>query len=117
MSCIECHKTLTNDDAYGHDCEFKRFDIEVFKWFDKINGNAYHAVNIYEFKEGWNLIYSSGLTYGYGEQYKETAKDWLIKNGYLDVKDRFNHELLRNLINWNVKNALKRDLKKIGVKQ
>jgi hypothetical protein len=81
---------------------------EVFKWFDKINGNTYHAVNLYDLEH--NLIYSSGLNYGYGEHYKQTLKAGLKKlNLYIEIP-------LSDYVFFSVnENALKRDLKKIEV--
>ncbi len=73
-----------------------KFTVEPARWHDKVNGNTYHSVTILNSKG--KLLYRSGITYGYGEQYKETAKKWLMKHGYLKNEDRFNHELLRNNI-------------------
>ena len=92
-----------------------KYICDVNKWFDRINGNTYHSVNITDADTN-KLIYSSGLTYGYGEQYKQTAKDGLIKLGLYKEENRFNHEFNKNLFYWSVnENALKRDLKKIEV--
>jgi len=89
--------------------------VNAFKWFDKINGNTYHAVNITDVKTN-KIIFSSGLTYGYGEQYIYTALEGLIELGLFKKEDIHNHELIRNLINFSVnENSLKRDLKKIEV--
>jgi hypothetical protein len=79
-----------------------KYIAEVFKWFDKINGNTYHAVNLYDL--GHNLIYSSGLCYGYGEHYKQTLKAGLKK---------LNIELPLNIFFSVNEKALKRDLKKV----
>jgi hypothetical protein len=48
--------------------------IEGRRWFQKTYGNTYHSVRIY--KDG-ECIYYSGKHYGYGDQYLQTALDWL----------------------------------------
>ena len=78
-----------------------RYIIEGRRWFDKINGNTYHTVFIVN--TGTNKqIYESQVTYGYGDQYRHTAIDWLIANNYLKETDRFNHELMRDEFYFNV---------------
>ena len=87
-----------------------KYIIEGRKWFDKINGNTYHSVSIIDTETGKN-IYNSPITYGYGNQYRETAKDYLISNGLLKETDRFNHELIRETLYFNVVEvSRKRDL-------
>ena len=83
-----------------------KYVCNVFKWFDKINGNTYHAVNLYDLNN--NLIVSSGLCYGYGEQYNQTLKKHLIDlNLYVEKP-------LTDYIFFNInENSLKRDLKKL----
>ncbi len=46
------------------------------RWFDKINGNTYHSVQV--FING-KLIAEQGLTYGYGDHYRQTAFELLEK--------------------------------------
>lgn len=92
-----------------------KYICDVKIWFDKINGNTYHSVNITDADTN-KLIYSSGLTYGYGEQYEQTAKTALIKLGLYDKKNTYNHEFNKSLFHWSINdNALKRDLKKVEV--
>jgi len=87
-----------------------KFIIEGRKWFDKINGNTYHNVEITNASDNVKL-YESGITYGYGEQWKETAMDWLIKHGLWLEKQRNDHKLLRYSIYFNVTEvSRKRDL-------
>lgn len=52
--------------------------IEGRKYFDKVNGNTYHSVRIFENGE---QIFHHGMTYGYGDQYLQTAIDGLEKLG------------------------------------
>ena len=88
-----------------------KYIVEAKKWRDKINGNTYHSVNITS-TETNKLIFSSGLTYGYGEQYRHTAIKGLIRLGLIEGKDKNCEEL----IYFNVdENALKRDLKKVEI--
>lgn len=64
------------DDArpYVRLCRLPRYHFEGRRWFQKSAGNTYHSVRIYENGE---LIHSSGQHYGYGEQYLQTAIEWL----------------------------------------
>lgn len=50
------------------------------RWFDRINGNTYHSVQI--LIDGLP-VHQIGRTYGYDQQYVQTAKDWLTDNEYL----------------------------------
>jgi len=86
--------------------------VQANRWFDKINGNTYHSVDITDAQTN-KLIFSSGGVYGYGDQWRHTAIDGLIRFGIFKEEDRFNHELIREQFYFNVnENALKRDLKK-----
>lgn len=62
------------------------FHIEGRRWFDKTYGNTYHTVRI--FQEGKELVYIP-FTYGYGEQYLQTAIDWLIANNLMGLDLHF----------------------------
>ena len=78
----------------------QKFVIVGKKWHDKINGNTYHAVNIIDAGSD-KLIFSSGLTYGYGEAWRQTAYEGLIKLKLAAEADRHNHELNRkDLFMW-----------------
>jgi hypothetical protein len=84
-----------------------KYIANVFKWFDKVNGNTYHGINLYDLNN--NLVLSTGLVYGYGEHYFQTLKEHLIKLNLYEDKP------LKEYIFFNVnENCLKRDLKKIG---
>lgn len=89
-----------------------KYLIEAYEWFDKLNGNSYHSVDITDLKTN-KLIFSSGLAYGYGEQYKQTAYSGLVKLGLAKEEDRHNHKLnSERFIYRMTENCLKRDLKK-----
>ena len=49
----------------------KEITVIVKKWFDKTYGNTYHSIQF----ELNNKMFHSGLTYGYGSQYKQTFKE------------------------------------------
>ena len=88
------------------------YEIEVNKWFDKINGNTYHSVNIFSNIEN-KYIFSSGLCYGYGEQYKQITKEALINMDLLSKDNLYNYELLKETLHYTVNTGLKKELKKL----
>lgn len=57
--------------------------IEGRRWFHKGPGNTYHSVRI--FKDG-ALLVCLPYQYGYGEQWIETALEWLEANGHIQRK-------------------------------
>jgi hypothetical protein len=64
--------------------------IEGRRWFQKTYGNTYHSVRIWQ--DGKQIAYLP-YQYGYGEQWLQTALDWmrannLLPNGGLDDKGR-----------------------------
>lgn len=60
----------------------KHYVILGRKWFDKINGNTYHSVVVYE--DGIKIGYNN-FCYGYGGQYLQTAS--LIISNHLGEHD------------------------------
>lgn len=52
----------------------------VKKWFDKANGNTYHSVEYHDPVTGKTI--TSGMVYGYGDQFKVTAYEMMVKHGY-----------------------------------
>lgn len=48
------------------------------RWFQKSYGNTYHTVRVVVNDEE----FISDITYGYGDHYKETARQLLQSNGY-----------------------------------
>jgi hypothetical protein len=70
-----------------------KYLIEGYRWFDKVNGNIYHTVVITDIKTG-NVIYKSPhVVYGYGQQWKYTAYDELVKLNLAKKEDIHNHDL------------------------
>ena len=74
-----------------------KFYVTTQRWTDRVNGNTYHAVQIENLKTG-KTIFKSGFTYGYGDHYRQTAIDYLIKRKLLKASNRYNHELIRKTI-------------------
>lgn len=70
----------------------KKYLILGKLWFQKSYGNTYHSVKIIDLENG-ETVSVIPKTYGYGEQYRQTAYDKLVSLGLVDKKDRFNHEL------------------------
>lgn len=57
--------------------------IEGRRWFQKSYGNTYHSVRI--FLDGKQIAHIP-QSYGYGDQYLQTAREWLRSNGYPDME-------------------------------
>ena len=68
--------------------ELRSLYIQGRLWFDKSGGNTYHAVSI---STNGKWLIDIGMTYGYGDQYLQTALDWLKKFGIVskEVKHLF----------------------------
>mgnify|MGYP000201173333 CR=1 FL=1 len=52
--------------------------IEAKRWFQRSYGNTYHTVTVFVNDE----VLRSNITYGYGNQYLQTAAELLKDNGY-----------------------------------
>lgn len=48
------------------------------RWFERVNGNTYHSVAVYD---GKRLVGKADFAYGYGDQYRQTALDIAVKAG------------------------------------
>ena len=68
------------------------------RWFDKVNGNTYHSVEI--FIDGV-MVKNIGMTYGYDDCYIQTAMEWLFENGYVTEKYSPSRYFRENGINFN----------------
>ena len=53
------------------------------RWFDKVNGNTYHTAEI--LIDG-KPVHKVPFTYGYGEQYVQSAGEWLHKQGLIKLE-------------------------------
>lgn len=69
----------------------RKYVVEGRKWFDRINGNTYHSVTVTDVQTG-KVVFHDPFTYGYGDQWRQTAYDGLVELKLVDAKDRFNHE-------------------------
>lgn len=47
------------------------------RWFQKSYGSTYHTVTV---DIDGERVFSSGQTYGYGDQYQQTAWEWINAN-------------------------------------
>ena len=57
------------------------------RWFQKTYGNTYHSATILIDGEE---VHKTPEEYGYGDQYLQTAVEWLIKHKF--IPDVTNHE-------------------------
>ena len=66
--------------------------VEARLWFDKTYGNTYHSVRL---EVNGLSVGQVGLTYGYGQQYEQTALTYLKKIGLVSEGVRYLSELQR----------------------
>ena len=86
----------------------KSLFIEGRLWFDKINGNTYHAVRI---QANGQIIGQVPMTYGYGDMWQYTALDWLKDKGLVSQEVRSIYELREHAeVYMTATDTLKRDL-------
>lgn len=69
--------------------------IEGRRWFQRSYGNTYHSVRIYT---NGRCAYVSDKQYGYGDQFLQTAFDWLTKNGHPECVSNAGTRFLREEI-------------------
>jgi hypothetical protein len=69
--------------------------IKGKRWFQKSYGNTYHSVRI--FKDNEQLVYLP-FQYGYGEQFLQTAIDWLKANGEIPADAEYGTHYLRETL-------------------
>ena len=98
-----------------------KYVANAVRWFDKVNGNTYHSVNITRIEDGAKIY--CPYEYGYGEHYKQTALTAMVENGWLPEeyisnvnnipagkKGYYMYERENGYpIMWNVTDGLKRD--------
>jgi len=48
-----------------------KYVAHAARWFDGVNGNTYHSVNITRVRD--SRVIFCGFQYGYGDQYRQTA--------------------------------------------
>ena len=92
----------------------RSLNIQGRLWFDKTNGNSYHAVRIWA--NGRHLV-DIGITYGYEDMYLQTALEWLKQwqivhedtRNILDLRESMD---LYTSLNWGLKKDLYKDTRK-----
>ena len=95
-----------------------KYVANAVRWFDKVNGNTYHSVNITSCKTAITVHCPFG--YGYGDQYRYTALKKMADVGWIPKRyakykksgstDLFMYERENNYpILWNVSDGKKRD--------
>lgn len=52
------------------------------KWFDKVNGNTYHAARVYDLER--HIVAAAPYEYGYGDQYIYSAFNAMKRAGVID---------------------------------
>jgi hypothetical protein len=81
------------------------------KWFDKVNGNTYHSVRITRTEDG--AVITAPFQYGYGEHYRQSAIETMIKAGWIKGYDRDNQYLYEREndypIQWIVSDGKKKE--------
>ena len=50
------------------------------RWFDKVNGNTYHTSQV---MINGVTVHRTPYAYGYGDQYMQSASEWLEANGHI----------------------------------
>jgi hypothetical protein len=94
-----------------------KFLAVAVKWFDKVNGNTYHSVKVTRTRDG--AVLACPYSYGYGDQYRQTALDAMFQAGWLPKKYNkdtiYLYERENNYpVSWEVHHGLKRDCIKNG---
>lgn len=69
--------------------------IEGRRWFQRPAGNTYHSARV--FIDG-TLVHNSGRRYGYGEQFLQTAIDWLKSAGHIPANAEYGTLYLRETL-------------------
>ena len=90
-----------------------KYVIHAKEWRDKINGNSYHAVNVLNTQN--NLMIASQFTYGYGDQFLQTASEAMIKQGW--IKERLKNLDFLQVHNIIEKNCTKKEVISHGKEQ
>jgi len=95
-----------------------KYVAQACRWFDKVNGNTYHSVRITRCSD--NALITCEWTYGYGDQYRDTALVEMVKAGWIaPIGDElYTYEQDNNYpIEWVVSDGLKRDMVANGTKK
>lgn len=79
---------MTTSAATTAQMQIKTIDVNAKEWFDKVNGNSYHAaiVTINYGMEDAKTIHVP-FQYGYGDQYRYSAFKALQEEGIIPVQE------------------------------
>jgi|TARA_R110000824_G_scaffold399_1_gene2864 hypothetical protein len=83
-----------------------KYVIHAKEWRDKINGNSYHSATVLNTQN--NLMLSCPFTYGYGDQFLQTASNKMLKEGWIK-------EGLKSLDYLQIHNIIEKNCKKKDV--
>ncbi len=101
--------------------KIKTVDVHAKEWFDRVNGNSYFAGRItlnYGMKS--EKVIEIPFQYGYGDHYRDTAFNLLIKSGVLkdvqEMESYWRYYERKNIICRHSKedNCLKREVINFG---
>lgn len=59
----------------------KHITIIGRRWFQRTNGNTYHSVDVWV---NGKHVYRLDYVHGYGDQYLQSATEWLKENGFIN---------------------------------
>lgn len=101
--------------------KIKTVDVHAKEWFDRVNGNSYFAGRVtlnYGLKS--EKVIEIPFQYGYGDHYRDTAFNLLIKSGVLkdvqEMESYWRYYERKNIICRHSKedNCLKREVINFG---
>ena len=89
-----------------------KYIAHAVRFFD-IYGNTYHSVRIHNI-ETEETLKSNPMIYGYGDQYRYTAFELMVKNNWVNGYDKnevnkFEQDSNYSII-WNVTDGRKKDM-------
>lgn len=92
-----------------------KFVATAVRWWDKYYGNTYHSVSIVRTEDGARIT-SGEMVYGYGDHYRQTALECMLRAGWLPPEYAEDNIYLYERENdypilWNVTDGLKRDMR------
>ena len=87
--------------------------IEGRRWFSS-DGNTYHSVRI--FHDAKQIVFIP-YEYGYGDQFLQTAFDWLGKNGAPELLERHANGSLKNYSTQYLRDIMKSSYSVVDVQR
>ena len=100
-----------------------KFVVTAARWFDRVNGNTYHACQVTRCRDG--AVLRCPWQYGYGDQYRYTALEAMAAAKWIPPRYRqkqphgdlacMSYERENGYpILWNVTDGRKRDMVALG---